>query len=80
MHHVKGEEVDSLDGGDVFAGYVGKVIPGVLNRDLVCDDGVFHRLQRRRPHGCMRMSESNVYWARFSNGWFSLSSGIYRGS
>lgn len=51
---MKGEEVDSLDGGDVFAGYVGKVIPGVLNRDLVCDDGVFHRLQRRRPHGCER--------------------------
>ena len=50
MHHVKGEEVNSLDGGHVFAGDVREVISGVLYRDLISDDGVLHRLKRRSPH------------------------------
>ena len=45
MHHVKGEEVNSLDGGDVFSGHIGKVVAGILNRDFVSDNGILQRLQ-----------------------------------
>ena len=40
MHHVKGEEVDSLDGGNVFSGHIRKVVPGILNRDFVSDNRI----------------------------------------
>lgn len=47
MHDVKGEEVDALDGGDVFPSDVGKVIARVLNRDFVFQDFVlYHRFGR----------------------------------
>ena len=50
MHHVKGKEVNSLDGGDVFPGDVRKMISGILNCDFVSDNGILYGLERRRPN------------------------------
>ena len=67
MHHVKGEKVNSLDGGDVFPGHVGKVISGVLNRDFVGDYGVLHRLQRRRPNSCNESQETQHSFTNYNH-------------